>query len=270
MIRGAKTNDLDFDGNTSLDKLNTEVANWAFKTKEEISKLQSLSKYRKEYVGNISHELKTPIFSIQGYLHTLLEGGIHDENINVSYLQKALYNLDRLENIVEDLDTINHLESNKDAIIIAPFDIRELIKKVLGELEKVASDASIILNYDVGDSSPIMVMGDQKRIHQVIYNLLINSIKYGKEGGTTKVNFHPIEKQIVVEVVDDGIGIEERHLNHLFDRFYRVDQSRSRSLGGSGLGLSIVKHILETHDQSISVSSVPGAGSTFSFALNRS
>ncbi len=268
-IRGAQYVELDFDENTSLDKVNTEVANWAFKTKEEIKNLKSLSQYRKEFVGNISHELKTPIFSIQGYLHTLLEGGIHDENINISYLQKALFNLERLELIVDDLDTINQLETNKDAIQITVFDINEQVKKVFRELEKVAKDAKIKLISSQNDDMPVLVKGDKNRINQVFYNLIINSIKYGQENGTTKVVFHAMDDHFVIEVIDDGIGISKEHLKHLFDRFYRVDSSRSRAFGGSGLGLSIVKHILETHNQTISVKSEPNLGTTFTFTLDK-
>ena len=268
-IRGAQYVELDFNENTSLDKVNTEVANWAFNTKEEIKNLKSLSHYRKEFVGNVSHELKTPIFSMQGYLHTLIEGGIHDEDINVYYLQKALYNLERLELIVKDLDTINQLESNIDAIQISSFDVKSQVSKVFRELEKVAYDAKISLNFGKGEEANIMVKGDENRINQVFYNLIINSIKYGTENGKTIVSFYNMDDHYVIEVRDNGIGIDEKHLKHLFDRFYRVDSSRSRSLGGSGLGLSIVKHIIESHNQSISVNSTLGIGTTFTFTLDK-
>ncbi len=260
---------MELDENTSLDKVSTEMAKFAFKTKEEIANLKSLSDYRKDYVGNISHELKTPIFSIQGYLHTLLEGGIHDEAINIPYLKKALSNLDRLQFIVEDLDSINHLENNKNAIQIKKYDLRLQVKRVISELENLCNDADITLNYPVDDGSPIMVAADENRIHQVFYNLLLNSIKYGKSGGETSVFFHDMDDHFLVELRDNGIGISEKDIPYVFDRFYRVDQSGSRLLGGSGLGLSIVKHVLESHGETITVNSILDKGTTFNFTLKK-
>lgn len=269
LFRAGKDKYTALDENTSLDKVSTEIAKFAFKTKEEIANLKSLSDYRKDYVGNISHELKTPIFSIQGYLHTLLEGGIHDESINIVYLKKALSNLDRLQFIVEDLDTINHLENNKNAIQIKKYDLRLQVKRVISELENLCKDANIALHYPVDDGSPLMVAADENRIHQVLYNLLLNSIKYGKPGGNTKVVFHDMEDHFLVELRDNGIGISEKDIPYVFDRFYRVDQSGSRSLGGSGLGLSIVKHVLESHGETITVSSILDKGTTFNFTLKK-
>ncbi len=257
------------DENSSLDQVSTELARFAFKTKEEIANLKNLSDYRKQYVGNISHELKTPIFSIQGYLHTLLEGGLHDESINEAYLKKALNNLERLQFIVDDLDTINHLENNKDAIKIGTFDVRAQVRKVIAELENLAVDADIKMEYTRGDGGPLMVSADQNRMHQVFYNLLINSLKYGKKGGQTKVHFHNMSDHYLVEVSDNGIGISDEDIPYLFDRFYRVDQSRSRSLGGSGLGLSIVKHVIESHNETLSVTSELDKGTRFTFSIKK-
>lgn len=269
LFRGVKGKNKKLDENSSLDKVSTELAKFAFKTKEEIANLKSLSDYRKEYVGNISHELKTPIFSIQGYLHTLLEGGLHDESINSRYLKKALNNLERLQYIVEDLDTINHLENNKDAIKLEVYDLRYQVRKIILELEDLSKDASISLKYQMDDNSPLMVYADKNKMYQVIYNLLVNSIKYGKEGGKTSVLFHNMDDHYLIEIRDNGIGISEEHLPHLFDRFYRVDQSRSRESGGSGLGLSIVKHVLESHNETITVSSVVNEGTTFNFTIKK-
>jgi len=269
LFRGGKDKYKELDENSSLDKVSTELAKFAFKTKEEIANLKSLSDYRKDYVGNISHELKTPIFSIQGYLHTLLEGGIHDESINTVYLKKALNNLDRLQYIVEDLDTINHLENNKNAIQLKKYDLRLQVKRVFSELENLSRDANISLQYPKDETSPLMVKADENRIHQVFYNLILNSIKYGKAGGFTKVVFHNMEDHFLIEVTDNGIGISANDLPYLFDRFYRVDQSGSRLLGGSGLGLSIVKHVLESHGETITVSSILGKGTTFNFTLKK-
>jgi two-component system phosphate regulon sensor histidine kinase PhoR len=253
----------------SISDVNTNVVEWANNTKKEIATLKSLEEYRKNYVGNISHELKTPIFSIQAYLHTLLDGGIEDKNINVKYLKRASENVERLQNIVEDLDIISKLESGQFEMDAQQFDIKELVSDIFMDLEPIAKEKEIKLLFKEGASQSFMVVGDKDSIRQVISNLLVNSIKYGNENGTTKVSFYDMDKKVLIEVSDNGIGIEEHHLKHLFDRFYRVDTSRSRKQGGSGLGLSIVKHIIEAHGQSIKVRSTPGIGSTFNFTLGK-
>ncbi len=253
----------------SLEDVNARVIEWAENTKKEIATLKSLEEYRKNYVGNISHELKTPIFSIQAYLHTLLEGGLYDENINKDYLKRAADNTERLQNIVEDLDIISRLESGKAELDIKRFDIKELVTDIFTDLRSIAKKKKISLQLKDGASQSFFVLADREAIRQVFTNLIVNSIKYGKEGGTTKVSFYDLESEILIEVSDNGIGIDEKHLKHVFDRFYRVDSSRSRKQGGSGLGLSIVKHIIEAHDQTINVRSSPDVGSTFGFTLKR-
>jgi len=254
---------------SSLDKVNREVSRWAIETEQEIKSLQKLETYRRNYVGNISHELKTPIFTIQGYLHTLLDGGMYDEAVNRKYLERAAANIERLQNIVDDLEVINKLESGGVAFDISNFDIKELTIEVFRDLELIAKNANIELNFKDGANSPFIVKADRESIRQVFVNLITNSIKYGKEKGNTYVSFYDMADTVLVEISDNGIGIEEKHLPHLFDRFYRVDPSRSRSQGGSGLGLSIVKHIVEGHGQNINVRSSRGIGSTFGFTLQK-
>jgi len=255
---------------TSIDEVNIEVAQWAENTSKEISSLKSLEEYRKQYVGVISHELKTPIFTIQGYIHTLLEGGLYDEQINRKYLQRAAKNIDRLETIVEDLELINNLESGQNELILTNFDLGQLIKEVLEDLKSFADEKFVKMEYKDGSSNKWKVKADIDSIRQVLINLITNSIKYGKEEGHTEINAYQLGDKVLIEVSDNGLGIDEIHLKHLFDRFYRVDPSRSRILGGSGLGLSIVKHIMEAHNESINVRSTPGKGTTFGFTLKLS
>lgn len=251
-----------------LNALDDEVFQWAERTKNEITDLKELESYRRNYLGNVSHELKTPIFSIQGYLHTLLEGGLYDEKINMRYLKKAAENTMRLENIVKDLEAVNKLESDA-SIDMKKFDIIALAENVFQELEIYSSARDIKFELAPSISESFMVMADKSKIRQVLTNLLTNSVRYSDEGDEVTVSFHDIQDEILVEVKDNGIGIEEKHLKHLFDRFYRVDPSRSRKFGGSGLGLSIVKHIIEVHNQTINVRSTIGVGSTFAFTLKK-
>ncbi len=247
-----------------------EVEEWADSQQKEIESLKLLEEYRRDFLGNISHELKTPIFSIQGYIHTLLDGGLHDEGINENYLRKAANNVSRLLTIVEDLESISRLESGKLTLDIQKFDIRELVREVFEDLEIQAKKRKIGLFIKEGTDRSFFVEADRERIRQVLVNLVSNSIKYGKESGHTKVGFYDMENYILIEVTDNGIGISADHIRHLFDRFYRVDKSRSRTQGGSGLGLSIVKHIIEAHNQTINARSSVGVGSTFGFTLKKS
>ena len=256
------------DGNV-FDYVESEVSEWAESREREINTLKTLEEYRKRYLGNISHELKTPIFSIQGFVHTLLDGAIYDEKVNVRYLERAADNVDRLLNIVHDLETITKMESGELILEIERFDLKELVQEVFEDLQIKAHEMNIDLRFKDGADRSFMVKGDPEYIRQVLTNLIMNSIKYGNPGGLTKVSFYDMHPQVLIEVSDNGLGIEARHLNHLFDRFYRVDKSRSRERGGSGLGLSIVKHILEMHGQTINVRSTPGAGSTFGFTLDK-
>jgi len=246
-----------------------EVIEWASSQNKEIEQLKTLENYRRDFLGNVSHELKTPIFNVQGYLHTLLDGALYDEEINRSYLLKATKNVDRLQTIVEDLESISKLETGDLLIEMKKFDIKELAEEVLDDMELQASLKEIKLIFKEGADLSFIVKADREYIRQVLNNLISNSIKYGKLGGTTKIGFYDMDKYILVEIADNGIGISQDHLKHLFDRFYRIDKSRSREAGGSGLGLAIVKHIIEAHDQTINVRSTPGLGSTFGFTLAR-
>jgi two-component system phosphate regulon sensor histidine kinase PhoR len=253
----------------SIDDVNKDVLNWASETEKRIESLQTLAEYRKNFVGNVSHELKTPIFSLQGYLHTLLDGGIYDESINLKYLNRAAENADRLQHIVEDLESIGKMESGKIELEIGGFDIYELIRDVFLDQKRMADKLNIKLKLGTNGDFPLMVKGDIEAIRQVLNNLITNTLKYGNQEGTTVVSTFDLHKNILIEISDDGIGIEEKHLEHLFDRFYRVDKSRSRLKGGSGLGLSIVKHLVEAHGQTINVRSTLGEGSTFGFTLEK-
>lgn len=250
-----------------LQRVSDEVAEWAESQEREIESLKKLEKYRRAFIGNVSHELKTPIFTIQGYIHTLLDGGIEDETINTKYLEKAASNVERLQHIVDDLEVISKLETGSVALDIQNFDIKELTKEVISDAQFQAKEKNINIMLKDGADKNFQVSADRDNITQVLNNLVVNSIKYGKQDGTTKIGFYDMDKYVLVEVSDNGIGIEEQHLNHLFDRFYRVDKSRSRNMGGSGLGLAIVKHILEAHNQTINVRSTPGVGSTFGFTI---
>lgn len=252
-----------------MDEVEREVAEWATKQEKELDKYKSWAEYRRKFVGDISHELKTPIFNIQGYLHTLLDGGLHDEEINMAFLRKAARNVDRLHTIVEDLTAISRLESGGLVLELQTFDIKELVEEVFEELEFKAADKNIILEFKEGAARNFRVRADRESIRQVLTNLVHNSIKYGNPEGHTKVGFYDMDKNVLIEIADNGIGIPKKHLNHVFDRFYRVDKSRSRAQGGSGLGLSIVKHIVEAHKQTINVRSSPNIGSTFGFTLEK-
>lgn len=255
--------------NYRLDDVRSDVVNWAKTTQAELRDLKELENYRRNYVGNLSHELKTPVFAAEGFIHTLLDGGLEDDDINKTYLNRAMNNINRIKNIVEDLEIINKLESGKFTMNMSKFDIKDLVAKVFENLEVLANEKNIDLDFKEGANKPILVEADKENIRQVIVNLVTNSIKYGKENGYIKVSIYSLDKSILVEVSDDGIGISEEHLNHVFDRFYRVDQSRSRARGGSGLGLAIVKHIIEAHGETINLRSTSSIGSTFGFTLKK-
>ena len=252
-----------------FENLEQDVKDWAENTSKEITELKSLENYRREFVGNVTHELRTPIFTIQGFIHTLLDGALYDEKVNKSYLKKASKNVDRLLNIVNDLEIISKIESGSQLLDMTNFDIKELAEEVFEDLDFMAKSAKVSLMFKKGADASFVVNGDKEAIRQVLINLISNSIKYGKEDGQTKLSFYDMEEYILVEVSDDGIGVENEHIKHLFDRFYRVDKGRSRKDGGSGLGLSIVKHLIEAHNQTINVRSTPGLGSTFGFTLDK-
>jgi two-component system phosphate regulon sensor histidine kinase PhoR len=225
--------------------------------------------YRRDFIGNVSHELKTPIFNIQGYLYTLLDGGLDDEKIRLAYLEKAADNVDRLEQIVEDLTTIAKLEEGALQLKWEKFNVAELAQEVLEDLSMMAAEHGVRLGLKEEQAKTFSVKADRERIRQVLTNLVTNSIKYGQSNGRTLIGFYDLETDILVEVSDDGRGIAPEHLPRLFERFYRVDYGRSRDAGGTGLGLSIVKHILEAHHQTIHVRSTVGVGSTFGFTLEK-
>ncbi|MCH2213768.1 MAG: ATP-binding protein [Flavobacteriales bacterium] len=250
-----------------LGDVNKEVVDWAEDRMAEIEDLREKENFRKEFVGNVAHELKTPIFSIQGYILTLLEGALEDPNFNRKFLLKAAKSVDRMTMLIEDLDTITQFESGNLQLEREKSDIVELTKEVIEQREEEAKLKNITISLSKNYDKPIFVDADSFRISQVLINLINNSIKYGSIDGNIIIRFFDMDERILVEVEDDGPGIDEEHIPRLFERFYRVDKSRSRHQGGTGLGLAICKHIIEGHEQSISVRSEVGKGSVFSFTL---
>ena len=255
---------------TDMATLTKEVKKFARDKKLEIETLKIREEYRKEFLGNVSHELKTPLFTIQGYLLTLLDGAMEDKNIRKKYLERAEKGVERLIYIVKDLDMITKLEVGEINLDVTKFDIVEVIQNVFDLFEMKAANKNITLTFDTKYAKPIWVMADQEKIQQVVTNLVVNSIKYGKKGGTTEVGIEDLTKnKVIVRITDNGEGIEKQNISRLFERFYRVDKSGARSEGGSGLGLAIVKHIIEGHDEKIYVESQIGVGSEFSFTLEK-
>ncbi len=252
-----------------LKKVNRDVMDWADSQKKEIKKLKEKETFRREFIGNLSHELKTPTFAIQGYLLTLLEGGMADPKISLSFLERAAKSVDRMVNLIEDLDSIGQLESGEIKVELHKFNIVDLAKETIETFEMKARDRGIKVHFDKKYDKPIFVSGDSLRIGQVFSNLLVNSINYGKDDGETEIRFFDMDEVILVEVADNGIGIDRGNLSRIFERFYRADKSRSRHVGGSGLGLAICKHIMDAHKQTINVRSTLGVGSTFSFTLQK-
>ena len=243
----------------------------SYKTRlEEINILKDQENYRREFLGNVSHELKTPLFTIQGYILTLIEGALKDKKVRGKYLRRSAKGVDRLISIVKDLDLITQFESGIKTVDKTDFNIYELIENVydLMEFESEKNNTKLLVNNE--NNTPVIVNADKERILQVLTNLVVNSIKYGKEGGYTEVKVEEYDKdKIIVRVKDNGEGIEDEHLPRLFERFYRIDKNRSRKKGGSGLGLSIVKHIIEAHQEQIFVESKIGQGTEFSFTLKK-
>ena len=256
--------------NTDMASLKIEIDNYAKNKKLELEALKVREEYRKEFIGNVSHELKTPLFTVQGYISTLLEGAAEDPNIRDKYLKRAEKGVDRLIYIVKDLDMITKLEIGDLNLNREAFDIIQLISNVYELLEIKANNKNISLVLDKNYLEPIMVIADQERIQQVLTNLVVNSIKYGHTNGTTEISVENLNSsKLIIRVTDNGEGIEAKHLTRLFERFYRVDKSGSRQEGGSGLGLSIVKHIIEVHEEKIYVESKLAVGSEFSFTLKK-
>lgn len=252
-----------------LDDVKSQVIEFSLKKSAEIDELKKLEKYRKEFLGNVSHELKTPIFNIQGYLETLLDGGLNDKKITRDYIERAAKNVDRLENIVADLLLISQYEAGELQLHIETFDIHQLTQDVFESLNMQAAQRNIHLQFKQESNKTFKVEADKSSISQVLYNLITNAIKYGHENGFVFVGFYEKDTKLLVEISDNGIGIEQRYLERLFERFYRVDKARSREGGGTGLGLSIVKHIIEAHNEIMHVESTVGIGTTFGFTLKR-
>lgn len=255
---------------TDMETLTKQVKKFATDKKLEIETLKVREEYRREFLGNVSHELKTPLFTVQGYLSTLLDGAMDDKKIRKKYLERAEKGVERLVYIVEDLDMISKLEMGDVNLELKKFNIVDLVQSVFDLLEMRADKKNIILMFDRKYNKAINVFADQEKIQQVLSNLIMNSIKYGKENGTTEVTIEDlINEKIIVRVRDNGEGIEKQYIPRLFERFFRVDKSGARSEGGSGLGLSIVKHIIEAHGEKIYVESEFGKGSEFSFTLEK-
>jgi Signal transduction histidine kinase len=253
----------------SMNEVSGEVEQWIKEQNSQFDKMVALEQYRKEYIGNVAHELKTPIFNIQGYVSTLLDGAMEEEELRKKYLLRADKSIDRLIAIVNDLDTITQLELNEVALNISSFDLTSLIAEVLESLELRAEDLGIKCVFD--NQEQIFVSADRERIRQVIVNLVENAIKYSSgKGKEVRIKVFDMDNQYLVEVADDGIGISEKDIPRVFERFYRTDKARSRQLGGTGLGLAIVKHIIEAHNQTINVRSSVGEGTTFGFTLKKS
>jgi len=267
--KGSKVKKMNMDLHL-IDEVEEEVTNWAKERDKEIENLKKLEAYRRDFLGNVSHELKTPIFNVQGYIETLIESKLEDEAINMPYLKRAAKNVERLSTITQDLDMIAQLESEDLHLDIQHFDIHELAREIFDEMSITAREKHIGFSFKQGCDKAFIVEGDRERIRQVFVNLITNSVKYGKVEGNTKVGFYEMDdKHLLIEISDDGYGIEEKHLPRLFERFYRIDKSRSREQGGSGLGLAIVKHIVEAHKQTVTVRSTLNVGSTFGFTLQK-
>ena len=252
-----------------INDVEQEVKEWAKEKKSEIDDLKKQEKFRREFLSNISHEFKTPLFAIEGYVEALQDGGLEDPETANKFLDKVSKNVDRLSFLIKDLNEISKLESGEIPINYQKFELTSLVKEVMESLELKAKKYKINLAFKDKYDVPTWVEADREKVRQVLVNLIDNSFKYGKENGTTSITIFQLHDQYLIEITDDGIGIEEKYLPRLFERFYRTDTSRSRQIGGSGLGLAIVKHIVEAHDQTINVRSTSGIGSTFGFTLKR-
>ncbi len=252
-----------------INDVEQEVKDWARQKSTEIDGLRNQEKFRREFLSNISHEFKTPLFAIQGYIEALQDDDFDNKEMARQFLEKASKNVDRLSYLIKDLDEISKLESGEIPINYAKFKINDLIKEVIESLEMKATHHNIKIIFKQKYDDGIWVNADREKITQVLTNLIDNALKYGKEDGNTFISLFDLHDQVLIEVTDDGAGIEEKYLPRLFERFFRTDLSRSRQIGGSGLGLAIVKHIMEAHEQTINVRSTEGVGSTFGFTLQK-
>ena len=252
-----------------IDDVREDVEKWAEQRSSEIANLRKNEAFRKEFLQNLSHEFKTPVFAIQGYIETLLNGEINNPEVNVRFLTNAFNNVNRLGNLLIDLDEIVSLEMGQQPLYKQSFIIQDLIKEIMESLTLRADSMKIKCSIKKGCEFPISVFADKEKIRQVLNNLFVNAIKYGKYGGTTTVGIYKTDgERVLIELSDDGIGIAEQHLSRVFERFFRTDKSRSRNVGGTGLGLAICKHIIEAHGQTIHVRSKLDVGSTFGFTLS--
>lgn len=254
----------------SIEEVSKDVEQWAASRRDEIDLLRRNEQFRKEFLMNLAHELRTPIFTVQGYIETLLGGAIDDAAVNKKFLGSAAKSIDRLVELVSDLGQISKLESGKIPLVKEPFIIQELIADVYEEFALQAADLGMKLEYKKGTEGGLTVVADRAKIHQVLINLVENALKYGRRGGTVTAGSYAMdEHRVYVEISDNGPGIAEEHLPRIFERFYRADRSRNRDIGGTGLGLAIVKHLVEAHGQTVTVRSMLGVGSSFGFTLAR-
>ncbi|MFO7722065.1 MAG: ATP-binding protein [Bacteroidales bacterium] len=253
----------------AIERVTEEVEKWSKRHSEEVSQLKDHARYRREFLGNISHELKNPIFNIQGYVLTLLDGGLEDPKINREYLLRTEKSIERLITIVNDLETISRLETGELQLHLKDFDLLELIEDVIDFMEMKIRKREITVFLADDYERPVSVHADKEKIRQVLVNLIDNAIKYSEKGGRTKISLFDLDNHILMEITDNGIGIDETDIPRLFERFFRTDKARARKHGGSGLGLAIVKHIIEAHHQTIHVRSKPGVGTTFALTLQK-
>ncbi len=252
-----------------IEGLEGEVFEWAQAKNTELETLKKQEKFRREFIGNVSHELKTPVFNIQGYILTLLDGGLEDEAVNREYLKRTEKSVNRMIAIINDLETISRMESGEQKLKPQRFDIHALGHEIIEAYEMKAREKGIRLQINPSTNYSVSVLADRNSIRQVLNNLVENSVKYGKQEGKTKISFFDMDENVLIEVSDDGIGIAEEELPRVFERFYRTNRGRSADSSGSGLGLAIVKHIVEAHGQSINVRSTIGVGTTFAFMLKK-
>lgn len=254
----------------TLQDVSIDVENWANDNKAAFTLLEKNEQYRREFLQNLSHELKTPVFSIQGYVESLLDGALYNEEVNVRFLQNTSKSIDRLISLLHDLDEITSLENHQQQLTLSSFAINDLITEVYESLQIQTKENNIHLISNKNNTTHLKVWADKEKIRQVLTNLIVNAIKYGKQNGTITTTIELYDtKQLLIEITDDGSGIAQEHLNRIFERFYRTDMARERKIGGSGLGLAICKHIIEAHNQTIHVRSQIGVGSTFGFTMQR-
>ena len=252
----------------SIDEVREDVEKWAEENKEEMELLKQNELFRREFLQNLSHEFKTPVFTIQGYIESLLSGGMNNPEISKRFLENSAKNVSRLSNLLKDLDEISKLERGELVISKSNFIIQTLVIEVFESLSKMAESQQVSFNIKKGCEAPLMIFADREKIRQVLINLIENSIKYGKPGGQIVASMYKVdEKNILLEISDEGPGIPEKNIQRVFERFFRTEEGRSRDITGSGLGLSICKHIVEAHGQTIHVRSTEGVGTTVGFTL---